>query len=266
MFSGLLSSRLIQAVLALFVLVVGGSLLYSWHVQRNTEDDMAQHDRFLEGIRETQNERHSIESVNVENTTNTAESVETPTERDTNIARDTETPEATTTIPSASESVDAMDAFLPDDIATEEARAEEVAVSPFGFGPYPEVPAGYTARHKQTVWQYPGSLPLSAQRNIELLHRVMVSSWNKGDTQFISATFKNGKVYLNYPNTMYVSYVEHERSDGTVQRFIKSWSSGERNQSAIDEIEAGKIPKGVTLIDIDSEDVGIDAYAFLERK
>lgn len=54
-----------------------------------------------------------------------------------------------------------------------------------------------------------------------------------------------------------------ERSDGTVLRFITSWSSGEHNQRAIDQILEGKIPTGVTLIDMDSEDVGIDPYTFL---
>ena len=37
MFRDLLSSRLIQAGLAFFVIVVVGSLLYSWHAQRTTE-------------------------------------------------------------------------------------------------------------------------------------------------------------------------------------------------------------------------------------
>ena len=75
---------------------------------------------------------------------------------------------------------------LPDDFVSEGAPAEDVPVSPFGFGPYPEVPVDYTARHGQTVWQYPGSLPLYDQRNIELLHRVMIASWNDGDTDFMA--------------------------------------------------------------------------------
>ena len=142
-------------------------------------------------------------------------------------------------------------------------RTAEVPVSPFGFGPYPEVPAGYTARHGRTVWQHPGSLPLSNQMNIELIHRVMIASWNEGDTRFTGATFENGKVYLQYPNTMYVRYTVDEGSDGTVRRYITRWSSGEHNQPAIDQILERKIPTGVTLIDLDSEDVGIDPYTFL---
>lgn len=139
----------------------------------------------------------------------------------------------------------------------------DVPVSPFGFGAYPEVPADYTARHGKTVWQYPGSLPQSNQPNIELIHRVMIALWNKGDTRFISATLENGKIYVQYPNTMYVRYDVHKNPDGTDYRRISSWTAGEENQAAIDQILIGKIPTGVTLIDMDSDDVGIDPYTFL---
>jgi len=39
MFRDLFSSRLIQAGLAFFVVVVVGSLLYSWHARRTTESE-----------------------------------------------------------------------------------------------------------------------------------------------------------------------------------------------------------------------------------
>ncbi len=91
----------------------------------------------------------------------------------------------------------------------------------------------------------------------------MIALWNEGDTRFTGATFENGKVYLQYPNTMYVRYTVDEGSDGTVRRYITRWSSGEHNQPAIDQILERKIPTGVTLIDLDSEDVGIDPYTFL---
>ena len=44
----LLSSRWFQGGLVFFLLSVGGSLLYSWHVKSTTESDMARHDQFLE--------------------------------------------------------------------------------------------------------------------------------------------------------------------------------------------------------------------------
>ena len=253
MFRDLLSSRLIQVGLVFFVVVVSGSLLYSWQTDRTTEAEFAGIDVVPH---ETRSEQDTVDTSTVD-----FEQAETPLEADgSQMSDDTDV----SPIDETSEMLDMADAFLPGDFVLEEEPAEDVPVSPFGFGPYPEIPADYTARHGQTVWQYPGSLPLSAQMNIELLHRVMIASWNEGDTHFVSATLQNGKVYLQYPNTMYVRYVERERSDGTVQHFIKSWSAGERNQPAIDQIREGKIPTGVTLIDMDSEDVGIDPYTFLE--
>ena len=47
MFGDLLSSRMIQAGLVFFVVVVGGSLLYSWHVHRTTEAELARHNRLV---------------------------------------------------------------------------------------------------------------------------------------------------------------------------------------------------------------------------
>ena len=47
MFGDLLSRRMIQAGLVFFVLVVGSSLLYSWHVHRTTEAELARHNRLV---------------------------------------------------------------------------------------------------------------------------------------------------------------------------------------------------------------------------
>ena len=259
MFRYLLSSRAIQTGLVFLIVVVTGSLLYNWHVQRTIETGLAASDVLLQHPENQNGTRTTQDSVDT--STVDLEKTETPPETDEAQPRSDQMD--TLSVDEVSERFDIADAFLPDDFISEEVDTEEVPVSPFGFGPYPEVPSDYIARHGRTVWQYPGSLPLSSQRNIELIHRVMIASWNDGDTRFISATLEDGKVYLQYPNTMYVRYQVRERSDGTVRRYITSWTSGEHNQSAIDQILEGKIPTGVTLIDMDSEDVGIDPYAFL---
>ena len=258
MFRYLFSSRAIQIGLVFFVIVVTGSLLYNWHVQRTIENGLPASEVLLQHS-ESQNETRTTQDT-VDTSTVDFGQTETPRETDETQLMSDEM--ETLLIDEVSEPFDIADAFLPEDFVSEELA--EVPVSPFGFGPYPEVPAGlYLSRHGRTVWQDPGRLPLSSQRYIELINRVMIASWNEGDTHFTSATFENGRVYLQYPNTMYVRYAVRERSDGTVQRRITSWTSGEHNQSAIDQILEGKIPTGVTLIDMDSEDVGIDPYTFL---
>lgn len=45
MLQDLLSSRWLQFGLVFFVLVIGGSLLYSWYTLRTTESDLERHDQ-----------------------------------------------------------------------------------------------------------------------------------------------------------------------------------------------------------------------------
>ena len=244
MFKDLLSSRLIQAGLAFFVLVVGGSLLYSWHVQRTTEKEMARHARFLQGL-QNQNETRLAEIVIVENGNETAESVHTPTERATNIAKDTETP----VLPRDSESFEAMGAFLPADVGTEETLAEEVPVSPYGFGPYPEVPE---------------DLPLMEPRSFdwtgkneqdELVMRVMIKAWTEGDRSFRGAKMVDGKVLLYVPNTAHFRYRETTTEDGSVVRT--------RVLAVAPDIELPKeFHPGVRVLHFD--EAAIDPYEYLD--
>ena len=258
MFRDLLSNRPLQAGLVFFVCVVGASLLYSWHVHHTTDAEFAQtkapHQRETQTETNTATETVDTRPVDFERTERPLDTEEAHTTAD---DRDTSTGEEEAWSP-----FDLTDAFLSDDFVVNE-EPLEVPVSPFGFGPYPEIPPAYAARYGKTVWQYPGSLPQSNQRNIELIQRVTIAAWNQGDTRFTGATFEDGKVYLQYPNTYYVRYTVHEGADGTLHRRIREWSSGEHNPSVVDQMIEGKIPTGVILIDLDSEDVGIDPYTFL---
>ena len=251
MFRDLLSSRLIQAGLAFFVLVVGGSLLYSWHVQSTTESDMERHDRFLEGKPEKQNGGSLVESVGVGNTNETAAVVNTPTEQDTNIVRDTE---ATTDSPSDSEILNAMDAFLADDVATEETPAEEVSISPFGFGPYPEVPADFP---EQDIWDDISTSSMSPDH--ELIARVQIKLWNQG-IHTLGATY-DGTYRLIYPILDDVVYYE--------EKFGANGSGTRRalTSPATDDKYGSDLLKGIFAPHLTVyifPDGGIDPYEFLD--
>ena len=65
MLSDLISSRSIQVGLAFFLLIVGGSLLYSWPVQRTTEVELTKRDRFLQKHEKRKNATHLGQSMNV---------------------------------------------------------------------------------------------------------------------------------------------------------------------------------------------------------
>ena len=137
-------------------------------------------------------------------------------------------------------------------------------VSPFGFGEYPEIPKGFREKFGQPIWYNPANLPENTHMEAELISRVMIKRWNEGDTQFTSGVLENGKVYLNYPNTMYVRYKHIILPDGTAKRYISSSLSGEKLPLAKKQIREGKIPDGVILIDMDSKDVGIEPFSFLK--
>lgn len=252
MFRVMLSSRSIVIGLVFFVLIVGSSLLYSWHVRRTSESDMERHDRFLRG-REKQKATRPIESVRVQNTPETTTVVETPPEPDASVATD-----ATPELPSDSEFVEAMDAFLSDDTATEAPPAEEVPVSPFGFGPYPEVPDDYFGI---PVWMQNTNLPDTTEKNVELIDRVLIKLWQQGDTAIVGGSTYRGKIYPHYEDTVYIRWTEATASDGTPYRYI-SRRKGASLLPTAEDIENGDIPPGFKIIELDN--AGYDPYTFLD--
>ena len=253
MFKDLFSNRLFLGALAFFVLCVGGGTLYSWHVQRTTESDMARHDRFLQGINE--NETRPAETVNVPNTTETPGLVDTPEEN-----TDTPMPDETEVVPNETETLDITDAFLPDDmVSEEEAPAEDVPVSPFGFGPYPEVPEDYPARPTWERARY-DTFSQDTRRELELLDRVLIKLWKQGERGYRGGSTDNGKVYPHYKNTAYVRY----RTTESGRRYIASYKGDPAIRISPEQLRSGELPSYIRVLDIDSE--GIDPYQFLDLK
>ena len=238
----LLSSRWFQGGLVFFLLSVGASLLYSWQVQRITESDMARHDQFLERI-EKQNETRTAETVNAPTKKQTPGLLNTPVEN-----KDTPMPEKTEALPNEDDNL--ADAFLPDDIGSEaEAPAEEVAVSPYGFGPYPEVPEDLP-RTEPHPFDWTGK-----SEQDELIMRVRIKAWTEGDRSFGGGKMIDGKVLLSVPNTVYFRYRETTTDDGSVVR---------TRVSAVDpdiELPQDFLP-GVRVIHFD--EAAIDPYEYLD--
>ncbi len=261
MFRSLLSSRLIQAGLAFFVLVVGGSLLYSWHDKRTTEKELAPHDRFLQGL-EKPNERTPAETVTVPSESEAPGGVNTPDET---------TPAETI---ADTEPLDLTDAFESDDFMSAEEAAEEapeadVPVSPYGFGPYPEIPA-----------DYPGTSPMwerdldalgfteAQKRGSELLSRVLIKLWVEqgiGSRLGGAVEHDTGLVYPYHPNTIYVKRTVHRNPDGTEKGIFARIVSPGNMLITGEEMErfrlTGETPPSVQVLQLDTD--GIDAYEFL---
>ena len=89
MFRYIFSSRTRLAVLAFFVLVVGGSLLYYWHIHPTTENETQRYDQFLRGHqnRDGKTDTSTQQATPIENTVpvkqgiDTADTTNTPQEQ-----------------------------------------------------------------------------------------------------------------------------------------------------------------------------------------
>ena len=149
-------------------------------------------------------------------------------------------------------------------------------MSPYGFGPYPEVPEGFTENVGTPIWLHVArfgmpSPEIANVRNLELIDRVLIKLWqdDPGSQRYMEGGFyRDGKVYVNYSNRVYVRYKTIELPDGTTNRVITSWTAGSLKSPVPDPVNPfqsndDQIPSGIELIDLDVEDPGINPYSFL---
>ena len=166
------------------------------------------------------------------------------------------------------ESVDDFLAELSDEekaLLTAEVVEEPQRVSPFGFGPYPQVPADYP---DDPIWvadpDYPegdGDFGSDFMRGMELIERVIIKLWTQG-RHASSASMSNGLVLPHYANTVYVEWAYTEEPDGTMTRYAQRITSGpDVSESVFDAISEGTIPFNIKVLN--HEDDGIDPYTFL---
>ena len=254
MLGDLLSNRAILTGLIFFVVVVSGSLLYSWHVQRATEAELARTDVMLQQLK-NKKETHIVQ---------TAQDVGVPSETETlgefDSLIETDRPQASEEVEVLPPLDELTGAFLPDDFTIEDAEEpEDVPVSPFGFGPYPEVPEDYPAR---PTWERAGydTFSQDTQRELELLDRVLIKLWKQGERGYRGGSTDNGKVYPHYKNTAYVRY----RTTESGRRYIARYKGDPAIRISPEQLRTGELPPYIRVLDIDSE--GIDPYQFLDLK
>lgn len=176
--------------------------------------------------------------------------------------------ESTPTVSSAaSESIDDFLAELSDEekaLLTAEVVEETQRVSPFGFGPYPEVPSDFP---HDPIWEEDMEANISqfgseAMKEAELMDRVLIQLWNQGHRATSASKHSNGLVYPSFPNTVFVRWDYIEEDDGTITRYARRISSGaEVSDSDLNDLGEGIIPPGITVLDYDSD--GINPYTFL---
>ena len=135
--------------------------------------------------------------------------------------------------------------------------AEDVPVSPYGFGPYPPLPEGWPA----DIW------PRQSATH-ELMMRVEIKLAHQG-IDVRGSVMDNGLVYPMIPGTVHIKWEEYLGPPGIV-RYIGTMIG---DPAACNRIEAIAEAKGddFTEADIPSdikvlsyEEGGIDAYQFLD--
>ena len=242
MFRDILSSRAIFAGLVFFMLIVGSSLIYSWHARRAIDTELARTDTVLQHV--NRNETHTAADA-VDTSTVDFEHAETPLEND-NLRMSDDT--GVSPIDETSEILDMADAFLRDDFVSEEVLAEDVPVSPHGFGAYPEVPADFP---EDVNWSdYEEDLPI-----YELMTRVQIKLWKQGH-RAMGISEENGVMYPVIRGRVYIKW---SRSGKEVLEV--TGHPADMSDAIVNQIESGIIPAGLTVLNYDT--TGIDPYEFL---
>ena len=95
----------------------------------------------------------------------------------------------------------------------------------------------------------------------ELWGLVMVKKWNEGDRDFVGVSMKDGKVYLHYPNVVYVKWEDTQLPDGTITKYASLVYGPGGDSTISDQVMAGTLPPGVQVLDMDAS--GIDPYVYL---
>lgn len=166
-----------------------------------------------------------------------------------------------------SRDVDTTESIAQQLATTEPEPAKVVRESPFGFGPYPEIPDAYRDLDGiSDIWAYYEELrqtdPEAARMN-ELGERVLVKLWQHGLSP-IGGTHSNGRFYPNYPKTVYVTWEEDVLEDGTIERYpakISGDPSFAAYEAAFIESDGEVFPSSYTMLDHQKD--GIDPYQFL---
>ena len=190
MLRSLLSNRGILVGLFFFGVIVGGSLIYSWHIHRTTDAELAHTQRTVPHL-ENKNETPTVPVTH-------------PTEFEPlgETSFETHSPQGGPA-EGVSEVVDkAIDVEAPEEINLSENEIEEGVTNDF-----PEVPDGFPMT---PVWEEFSNYQKGDMQDHETLYRVLIKLWNQGDHGFVNGVIdhNNGKVYPLYPDVIYVKWKE----------------------------------------------------------
>lgn len=144
------------------------------------------------------------------------------------------------------------------------AKTGAVKVSPYGFGPYPEVPDGFLEGMVPSwEWSEEKKLKFGPEhmRNQEAIDRVLIKLWNQGDQEFYGAVGDYNTVYPLYPNTVYIKWSEIEFPDGTTHREISGYLASEGFPTlTMEQQMKGEIPTGYRALDMNEDAINVSEF------
>ena len=233
---------MIQAGLVFFVLVVGGSLLYSWHVHHTTENDLGPTPQPVVSI---ENRSPSTNTAPVDFQT---EGVANTPEENTDTPMSDET-EADTI--DETELIDMADAFLPDDVVSADAL-DPSKMSRFGLGPYPEIPKEWN--FIPDYWEF-----MVDSIEDELLSRVTIKMKKEGTRSKYGSVgvSPTGQVIALERGSVLVEYEIDENGEKSIWRTL----------AHPDDLSQGiytrfsEIPSHLKIVTPD--EIAFDAYEYL---
>ena len=240
MLRSLLSPRTLIGVVICLCLIIAGSLWYYWHVRRASK---AEYQRSVEFSEQLDNKPAASEVVDVPTQIESADFHDRSDANTNSSASD-----GGKTFPDETDPLDSSGTFLSDDFVLEEAPVEDVRVSPHDFGAYPLVPADFP---EDVNWSdYEEDLPI-----YELMTRVQIKLWEQGQ-RAVGISEENGLMYPIIRGTVYIRW----NRAGTEIIGVTGHPS-DMSVAVVDQIEAGIIPSGLTVLDYETS--GIDPYELL---
>ena len=253
MFREILLNKWTLAGLLFCFLMVSGSLLYSWHVNRGIHEE---DERIRQLVQQYQTKKADLRTTPQTESSDTS-TLEQPDALAIDDIHETVSVETEGEPLEETDLVDVdEDLFIAETSETATDNASS-GISPYGFGPYPKVPPDFP---EQDIWDDISTRSMLPDH--ELIARVQIKLWNQG-IHTIGAVF-DGEYRLIYPildNVVYIKWADTVGADG--QPYVQRWlTSPVVEDRYFDRILTGILPPHLTVCEF--PDRGIDPYEFLE--
>ena len=241
------------AVLFVIVAYLGGKLIYQGHIKDTSPPTVSKRQVDNTPTNNTNNEQQTSDSQSTKSMPRSLGAL-TITQQPAPVV-DTEKANTPT------------EAETPTTTPTEETSQAVTGISPFGLGPYPEVPPDFPEQNiwEEFEWYYREYGPEIITKEHEILDRVYIKLWTQGDRP-TGVSMKNGLVYPDYSDVIYMTREILYAEDGSIEGYKANLSAPEGvTDEQIDAlIDDNIVPEGYTVIP--HSEATFDPYEFLNMK